>query len=432
MFRIHGQSPEKIIGRALPFWLAPALLCLLSHASADSRLPLTLAEAEDLAMLDEPGEQMLRADAAANLEQSVAAGQLPDPTLRIGLANYPLGSGSFSSEGMTQAQLGVRQAFPRAKSRASDAARFRALSDASEQSAEARSREVIELTRQSWLELFYWQQARQLLQESRPFFEDLLSISRSMYAVGQRTQYDVLRAELELSRLDARIIDADSSFSIATASLSQWIGANATRPLAGKLPNWDGVPELAALHERLRRYPDISAAELRVAAQQAGVTHAEESKKPGWALDVGYGYREGYLPSGEPRSDFVSVAVVVDLPFFGAKRQDRRLSAALHARSAAVADKRRIEAELQSQLQREYVRWHELTRRIELYENEILGRMDDQAEAALLAYRSDAGSFSDLMLAMIDRLDTRLEHLRQQTDRAQSYASMANLGGLSR
>ena len=43
---------------------------------------------------------------------------------------------------------------------------------------------------------------------------------------------------------------------------------------------------------------------------------AEQAYKPGWALDLNYGYREGNLPSGEPRSDFVSVAVTVDLPIF--------------------------------------------------------------------------------------------------------------------
>ena len=53
----------------------------------------------------------------------------------------------------------------------------------------------------------------------------------------------------------------------------------------------------------------------------------------------------------------------------------------------------------------------------------------DQAQAALLAYQSDAGDFADVMRAYIDDLNTRLEHTRLQVERAQSFAVLASLGG---
>ena len=87
-----------------------AAVLAASAADADPRTPLTIAEAEDLALHDEPGLEELRANANELEEQSVAVGQLPDPTLRVGLATYPISGGSFSTEGMTQAQLGIRQA----------------------------------------------------------------------------------------------------------------------------------------------------------------------------------------------------------------------------------------------------------------------------------------------------------------------------------
>ena len=36
------------------------------------------------------------------------------------------------------------------------------------------------------------------------------------------------------------------------------------------------------------------------------------------------------------------------------------------------------------------------------------------------------------MRGFIDELNTRLDHIRLQTERAQSYAVLANLGGLPR
>ena len=67
-----------------------------------------------------------------------------------------------------------------------------------------------------------------------------------------------------------------------------------------------------------------------------------------------------------------------------------------------------------------------------LYETQILQLSENQAEAALLAYRSDAGDFSDVMRAHVNNLDTRLKHIGLQIERAQSYAVLANLGGLAR
>ena len=89
-----------------------------------------------------------------------------------------------------------------------------------------------------------------------------------------------------------------------------------------------------------------------------------------------------------------------------------------------------MRARLGSELEAEYARWNDLTRRLALYEKQILAQSKGQAQAALLAYQSDAGDFADVMRASIDDLDTRLEHIRLQVKRAQSYAVLANLGGL--
>ena len=405
---------------ALPLWAAPV--------AAQQRVPLTIAEAGDLAIAGEPGSAALLAKANAFEEQAVAAAQLPDPVMRIGLANFPINGGGFSTEGMTQAQLGFRQAFPRARSSMAD--QFEDQADALAFNADARTRDVLAAVRYAWLETYYAQRAEALLTEKRPFFADLVTITESLYSVGSKSQHDVLRAELELSRLDDRLLDIRRVREESRAMLSRWLGQDAYRPLAMKLPTWSTLPSLADLHAGLESHPALAAADAGISARQAAVRAAEERKKPGWALDVGYGYREGFLPSGEPRSDFVSVSVTVDLPMFGNNRQDRRLAAALSERRAAIDSHTEIRARLASELDTEYARWQDLSRRLELYETRILGQSQSQAQAALRAYQSDAGDFADLMRAYIDELNSRLDHLRLQVDRAQRYAVLANLGGI--
>lgn len=410
--------------------LLAACFCFAPVSHGQPLPALSLAEAERIALEREPGQAAYMARAEALAEQAIAAGELPDPRLRVGIANYPIESGGFSTEPMTQGQIGFQQMFPRGPSRAASTRRFESLALEMTETADARGRDVVTGVRAAWLETWYWEQAASIVSESRSFFADLVTVTRSLYSVGTRDQQDVLRSELELSRLDDRIIDIDRQRARARAALSEWLPDQSDRPIAEMLPAWNAVPQLEDLAPRLDAHPAIRAADARIEAQDAGIDLAREAYKSGWTLDVGYGYRDGVQPSGAPRSDMFSVAFMIDLPFFRRDRQDRTLSAAFSERRAADEAKEQLRRKLLSQLEAEHARWHELTRRIELFDQRILVQTRDHAQAALLAYQSEAGDFADVMRGSIDELNTRLDYLRLQVERAQSYAVLANLGGL--
>ena len=411
--------------------LVAGLLCA-HFVAAQQTLPLTLQEAEELALYDEPGQNSLRLRAGALRDESVAGGQLPDPTMRVGLSNFPIQSGGFTTEGMTQAQLGIRQVFAGVDTRELTTQKFRTLADEMSHKAEGRGRDVLTAVRMAWLETHYWREAHQMTVESRPFFADLATITTSLYAVGRKSQQDVLRAELELSRLDDRIINMSKQHMRSRAALAEWVGVESERPIAAVLPAWSAVPPLGVLRKDLRAHPAMLAADANVGASFVGVDLAEQKYKPDWAVDLGYGYRDGYLSNGDPRSDFVSLSVSVDLPFFRSNRQDKSVGAALSQRRAADQSREELLRRLNSQLASEYVRWQDLGRRLALYEKSILGVSADNASAALAAYQSDTGDFADVMRGYVDDLDTRLEYSRLQVERAQSYAMLANFGGFPR
>jgi len=435
-----GLEPEQLIAHRTPWRrsISRRVVALVASAifpvtvCAQSAIPLTLAEAEDLALANEPGQAALVARAAALEERAVVAGQLPDPMLRIGLNNFPIDTGGFTTEGMTNAMVGIRQAFPPGRTRSISTRQLRSMSAEMAQNAAARGLDVLAAARNRWLELYYWEHAHALVSESRPFFGDLATVTRSLYAVGRKNQQDLLRAELELSRLDDRLIEIERRRASARAALGEWVGNNADRPIASKLPEWNQVPPLASLRSNLLQHPIIEAADAQIEARVAGVDLARQRSRPDWAVEAGYSYRDGLLPNGQPRSDFISLNVTVGLPFFRKKSIDSTLSAAMHERRAAQESKQQALRRLTSQLGAEYARWQDLTRRMSLYEDQILGQTEDQARAALVAYQSDSGDFADVMRGYIDDLNARIDHIRLQVERAQSYATLTNLGGLPR
>ena len=411
-----------------------SILLLFGFSSAlcaEETLSLSLQEAEALALGSEPGRDSLLASADALQELSVAAGQLADPKLRAGLANFPFESGGFSTEGMTQVQLGIRQAFPAGNTRKVNTRKFQALALEQLENAGTRERDVISAVRELWLENYYWISTQKLVEETRPFFKDLLTVTTDLYAVGMKDQQDVLRAELELSRLDDRLININKQVSQAQAKLSKWIGINAFRPLEPTLPNWSKLPTQDSLQQTLRSHPALNAASARIKAQDANIDLAKASYKPAWAVDLGYAYRDGLLPTGQSRSDFISLGISVDLPLFKKNRQDRKLAAAVSQRRSASESHKDLLRYLSSQIDTEYARWESLNRRIDLYNDMLLIQTNQQTELAMQAYQNNTGDFAEVMRAYIANLNTQIDYQRLQIERAQSYAQLANLGGLT-
>ncbi|MEO1246810.1 MAG: TolC family protein [Pseudomonadota bacterium] len=398
-------------------------------ALAAEPAPLSLVEAERLALEDEPGANALTERARALEAAADAAGALPEPQLKVALNNFPVESGGFSTEGMTSASLGLRQTFPPGASRRLRSEELDWRAAAKYEAAGARRRAVLMATRKAWLALYYWQQAGVQVRESRPFFEELSSVTRSLYSVGRKSQQDVLRAELELSRLDDRLITIEQQQAAARARFAQWVGRAASRPLAERLPEWEAVPTLSDLAERLPLHAIVKSADAEIASRASAVDVATERRKPGWALDVGYAYREGSLPAGTPRSDFLSIGVTFGLPFTRKRSIDSNLQAALSERSAAASARQQLLRELNAELAAEHVRFTQSSRRVALYERQILAGAREHASAALDAYQSDTADFADVMRAYIDDLQTRTDYIELKVTRAESYSALAYLGG---
>lgn len=434
MFRCIGRLPVFVIVSSAPLCVVTcALLFLLIPAAAvgaPSGSPLSFDEAVRIALADEPRIAELVDQARADEARAVAAGALPEPALRIGLNNYPIESGGFSTEGMTSASLGLRQAFPPGASRRHQRELFDRRAAATRESAESRRRTVAAATKRAWLDVFYWQRVGAQLAAARPYFTELVAVTESRYSVGRRLQQDVLRAELELSRLDDRLLDAETELALKRAELASWVGSAGSRPLASRLPVQSEVPAVEVLLAALPEHPVLRGAAAEVAAGDAAVALAEQRRKPRWALDVAYAHRDGRLQTGDPRSDFLTVGVTFDLPFARRRSIDSELTAALSERSAAAATRRGLLRDLETELLAEHARYEQLGRRLDLYRQRLLGQADAGAAASLDAYRSDTVDFETVMRAYIDALEVKTDYIELGVARAQSHAALAWLGGL--
>ncbi|HHC71650.1 MAG TPA: TolC family protein [Thiotrichales bacterium] len=411
-------------------WIPLLLLLAAGTTQAATPAPLTLDEAERLAVEQDALSERSARLAEAFEEEAVADEQLPDPRLKLGLANFPTDTFSFTQEPMTQLVVGVQQRFPRGESRRIRGERRQV--QAAEQRARLaeRRRKVRQETRKAWWELVYWLRAEKVLEANRGLFRQMVEVTEYQYGAGRHNQQDVVRAQLELSRLEDRLAKVRQEQDRARAVLARWIGdAAARRALADDHPDEVSLPALEVLVERLPAHPLLKAEQARIEAARKGVELAEQAYRPGWMLDVSYGLRGGENRDGSARSDFLSAAVMVDLPLFTANRQDRKVTAARRRVAAAQSVRDDRLRELKRMLESQYASWLRINERLTLYRERLVPETAQNAIASLEAYQNDNADFTTLLRARITELNTHLDVERLHRDRGRVLAVIEYLAG---
>ncbi len=425
-----GRTGTRLLRRRrLAGCVALLLMPLVFAGAADGaqadRAPLTLEEAVRAGLdADDPSILRFARRAAGKREAAIADAQLPDPKLRFRLQNFPVDSFRLGETPMTQIQIALSQAFPRGRTLHFSRKRREAEADAERARMALARRQLVLAIRRAWLDLYYWTHARRFVEASRKAVAELETVASGSFAAGKGSSEDVLRARFELSVLDDRLIEIDRRIARARADLARYIGEQrAARPVPDDLPVLPVPSPIAGIRAALLSHPSVRVADALIAARRAEIAIARQQYKPGFTAEVGYGVRGGR------QTDFASAGVIMDLPIFTAKRQDRRLAAAKAEESAARLDRDLLLRELNKRLDRAAADWKQLNARVRLYRQVVTVRAGDTTEAALNSYRSAVVDFAELIRARLAELDAEITALKLEVERAKTQAELLFLEG---
>lgn len=384
---------------------------------------LALQEAIQKAQEGDPWLDASRDRERAYQAESISAGTLPDPRVSVTARNLPVDTFDFNQEAMTQFSVGVTQMFPRGDTL--ELRRHGKKLQADEQAIQRSDRlaRVKLIVSRLWLTAYEAQNSIELIERDRNLFEQLVDVAESNYgsALRQARQQDVVRAQLELTRLEDRLSDLRRREAAARRRLGEWIGQQAAdRSLIGALPRSSAIypgPQVVlsnasnrAVTDTLLRHPRIRVLDKRVSVASNEADLARQKYWPEWGVTASYGYRDR-APGGADRADLFSVGVTFDLPIFTSKRQDSQLNAAIARKGAVKTDKTLRLRSLRAKLDTASAELKQLNHRVELYGQRLLPQMQEQAEAALTAYNNDDGDFAEAVRARIDELNARIEAL---------------------
>ncbi len=132
--------------------------------------PLTLPEAQRLAVARSGQLAAQQYAVTAAREMAVAAGQLPDPVATLGVNNLPINgpdAWSFTRDFMTMTSVGVMQEFTGAEKRAARAERFDREANKALAEKNAKVAAIQRDTALAWLDRYYAEAMQAVIAEQR-------------------------------------------------------------------------------------------------------------------------------------------------------------------------------------------------------------------------------------------------------------------------
>lgn len=385
---------------------------------------LDLQQAIDIALQSDPEVNRHLAREKTWQYSAVADNQLPDPKLKLGLSNVPTDTYSLDQEPMTQARIGIEQMFMRGDTLDLQQAQAETNASMERIDAELARLNLVRDVRLAYLDVYNQVQSAAILKKSRQLFEQVLAVTQSQYSAGRARQQDVLRAELELGRLQDREMKVRTQEDAARANLAQWLGEAAWQTLPSEFPHLPAFKPAGEIDSALMQHPAIAKESAVISAQQYNVKIAEQQYKPGYSIGLDYNKRFGNDADGSKRSNMVGIVASVDLPLFTGNRQDKRVAASQEQVNAAHYQR----AETMRKLKRVYQTYSaQLERqrdRQKSYQNHLLKSARENTKASLHAYQSGVTEFNTLMRASITELEVMLDALRVDVDVATAEAQL--------
>jgi outer membrane protein TolC len=396
------------------------LLCAALPFAAEGQ-SLTLEEAQRRAL--ERSRQVVAQDAAviASNEMAIAAGQLPDPVLKMGLDNLPInGPDQFSTtrDFMTMRRIGVMQEITRGEKRDLRAQRYAREAEKSAADRDVAVSAVERNTALAWLDRYYAEAMLRVIADQTEQVRREIVAAEGAYRGGRGSQADVIGAHSTLAGLEDRASEYRRRVQTAKTSLARWIGDGAELALATR-PSIDSIAlKRETLDTDLNHHPEIAAMakQEEIAATEARLARAGST--PDWSVEVAYQQR------GPNFSNMVSIGVSVPLPWDRANRQDREIGAKLALADQARAQREEMLRAHLAEVRTMLAEWDNGRERLARFERDLLPLAAERTKAALASYQGGRSSIADLLLARRNETDVRMQAVQLEMEVAKLWAQL--------
>jgi outer membrane protein TolC len=366
------------------------------------------------------------ATARARWEQSTykspQVSSLKDPVLTLALSNYPSDTLSGSQTPMTGNELKLAQMFPfpgKLENRA-------ALADEQARWFEAAYYDkhylIARKVKDAWFRLYFKKQAIMVTERNLALVDDIIRLTEVRYETGTGLQQDVLKAQVQRSRLMEKEMTLRQQSIAVQAELNNLLNSPATRsfdtPESLDLPKVNySLDEFLAAGTQKR--PMNNAYQALVKRFRYQKKLAELDDYPDVTLWGSWRFRDDGLPDGG--TDFVSAGVSFNLPVY---KEKRRAATAEAVAAIRVTENRAqgFRSGVTESIKKAYARMEETFQQSELYREGIIPQTSQSLQAAMGAYQVGKVAFISLLDALMTTFKVEMEYYRFSSEYMRSLA----------
>jgi cobalt-zinc-cadmium efflux system outer membrane protein len=285
---------------------------------------------------------------------------------------------------------------------------------------------VVAEVKDAYFELFYLTKAIETITQNQNLLETFAKIAEARYAVGGGIQQDVLKAQVEISKLIEQLTVLDQRKQTAEARINSLLyrdpESSVGRP--DEVKPQDFSYSLAELNElALANYPGLKAQRRKIDREQYAVQLAEKDFYPDFSVRFTYQNRPEM-----PEMYGVSVAVKIPLYFWQKQRP-----AVAEASASKAAEQKRIEnvtAVLFFKIKDRLLAAATAGRLVKLYGTTIVPQSSLSLESAISGYEVGKVDFLTLLDNLVTLLNYELSYYEQLSNAEKAVAALEPLVGV--
>jgi len=363
----------------------------------------------------------------------VSAETLDDPRLGFAFSNYPVDSFEANETPMTGKEILLSQSFP-----------FPGKLGAKGQSAEQQALwykgvwedgklQLAQRVKDAWYRLYFQDKAIAITQKNIDILDDFIRLTETKYEVGSGLQQDVLKAQVERSKLMDRLFTLRQQRTTALADLNTLLSRPATSPVNSA----EGI-EMTPVEGDLESLQDLSRQNRPLYGSYLALIERYESQRELARLDnypdfnVWASYRIREEVNGDPAkgTDFVSAGVSINLPIWREKRSE-----AVAEAEAGIRMARRQYDDFRNRvhfaINDAYAQMEKNRDLVALFKTGIIPQAQQSFEASLAAYQVGDVDFLNLLDSLLTLYRYEIDYHRVLADYQRSVAQLEAAAGVT-
>jgi outer membrane protein, heavy metal efflux system len=252
--------------------------------------------------------------------------------------------------------------------------------------------------RNAWYDLVLARVIDRVIDDRHAAATQIEAAVRERYAAGLAVQQDVLRAQVELARIDELKATQAATVASRLAELNRLVSAPQDRAIETplRLPEDATLPSLQELiSSAATRSPELAATAQAIESGHLGADLAKKNFFPDFSVSAGSMYRGSFA-----MGPMWQVGFAVSIPLWTDRRQQNQLAEAEAIVNRSTAESETVVRELELRTRERAAQLEAALRIAALYRDKILPLDDLSLESALASYQSGKIPFITVLDAL--------------------------------